>query len=246
MADLLVSITDFALYLDIESEELNSRRAGYILTKAQALCETIVTPLPAGADAVILDVAARAYVNPQQIQDAGVGTGHVQFGSTTNGASVGGLYLSRSNKTTLRNLAGRGSAFSADTLPAGVDAVQTVTVFGATGGTFTLTLGPSTTDPLPFDASAAAIQAALTALAAIGPGNVSVAGVNPWAVKFIARLGTQPIPLMRADGSGLTGGTVAVVTTVPGVAPPGANLAAWDYDYYQSSNLLGTQTYGQL
>ena len=51
---------------------------------------------------------------------------------------------------------------------------QTVRVTNATGGTFTLTFDGQTTAPIAFNATAAAIQAALEALSNIEPGDVVV------------------------------------------------------------------------
>jgi hypothetical protein len=52
-----------------------------------------VTPLPGGADAVVLDVAARAYSNPSNVQTQATGPY-----SATFGALGGGLWLTRQNK----------------------------------------------------------------------------------------------------------------------------------------------------
>ncbi len=67
----------------------------------------------------------------------------------------------------------------------------------------TVTLS-QTTAPLAYNADAAAIQAALEALGAIGPGNVSVSGsAGSFLVTFQGNLGMQAIPLLTADASGL-------------------------------------------
>lgn len=113
-----VPIEDLATYLNNPS--LNTARALFILEKAQQLCETIVTPLPVGADSVILDVAERAYANPTNVHGsiALYAEGEGPFSDTTPGASGGGLWLTENNKQTLRQLAGRGGAFMIDSLPA--------------------------------------------------------------------------------------------------------------------------------
>jgi hypothetical protein len=111
-------------------------------------------------------------------------------------------------------------------------AVQSVSVFGIpSGGTFTLStslpLPIQTTTPLPYNATAAQIQAALEVI--FGSGNVSVTGgaVNDPAVsvKFQGAYQGQPIPDLIADNN-LVGGIDPVVlistTTIGGVAlsPP--------------------------
>lgn len=114
-----VSLTDFATYL--ENDTLDTTRARFILDKAQQLCETIVNPLPAGADVVILDVAERAYANPTAVRGADLGLyseGVGPYSTTTPGTVGGGLWLTENNKQTLRRLAGKGGAFTIDTIPA--------------------------------------------------------------------------------------------------------------------------------
>ena len=103
-----------------------------------------------------------------------------------------------------------------------VSEVQTVTITGApTGGTFTLTFGGDTTAPIAFNATAAAVQAALVALASIGAGNVVVTGAagGVWTVTFQGELSGEDVVALTESGTGLTGGTspaVGVATTTPG------------------------------
>jgi hypothetical protein len=69
------------------------------------------------------------------------------------------------------------------------------------------------TAPLPANASAADVQAALCALPNIGAGNVSVVGVgtsaNPFLVTFQNALGQNPDEWLTADGSELYSGKVS-------------------------------------
>lgn len=98
---------------------------------------------------------------------------------------------------------------------------QSVTISGApTGGTFTLSFGGNTTSAIAYNASAAAVQAALEALASIGAGNVSVSGAagGPYTVTFVGALANTNVAQLTATGS-LTGGSspaVAVATTTAG------------------------------
>jgi hypothetical protein len=115
----------------------------------------------------------------------------------------------------------------------------------ASGGTFTLHAqlpaagaGSDTTDPLPHDASAAQVQAALSGLANVGEGNVTVSGGpddggGPYAIAFGGGLAGVDVPPLVADGSGLSGGaTSAIVTTTHAVhnlvfvAPGGTEVLA--------------------
>jgi len=108
------------------------------------------------------------------------------------------------------------------------NARQTVTVSGATAGTFTLTLRGQTTEPIAFDApdqgqGRATVQSALAALSTVGGGNVWVnspthSGHEVYVVTFTGALASTPVEQMTADASGLTGGTATVTTDVPGAA----------------------------
>lgn len=113
------------------------------------------------------------------------------------------------------------------------NAVQTITMTGApTGGTFTLTFGAQTTAALPYNATAAQVQAALQALTTIGIGNVYVTGgplpATGVVVTFTGSLGGAPQATMTHADS-LTGGTTpAVVVTATTVGA--ANASALDPD----------------
>lgn len=241
MSNPVATSSDLELYLGLATGTIDSARATLVLDLAQGLCETIVSPIPTTAKGVVLAVAARAFNNVTSAHQMGIGSAQVSYGSPNTSGGVGGLYLSRSDKATLRLFAGRGSAFSADTLPKGVNAVQAVTV-AATSGTFTLTFSGATTTALAFNATAAQVQSALEALAPIGAGNVAVMGA--YSVTFINSLGMWPTPLLTADGSGLAGGTVSVQTTTVGVTAPGADLPPWGNDYSRDSRFPDSPVYG--
>lgn len=102
------------LFLDLP--EINGDRADLLLEQAVALCETVVKPLPDRATAVVLSVAGRAYVNPQQVSYETIGPMSVQRPSGS-----GGLYLTKADKTALKSLAGRGGAFTIDPTPVTAD-----------------------------------------------------------------------------------------------------------------------------
>jgi hypothetical protein len=98
----------------------------------------------------------------------------------------------------------------------GVNDVQTVTITGTpTGGTFTLTFNGQTTAAIAYNASAAALQTALQALARIGSGNIDcTSGPLPGtavAVRFKDALGVAPQPVMSAS-SALTGGSSPAIS----------------------------------
>ena len=90
------------------------------------------------------------------------------------------------------------------------NATYLVTIGGnPTGGTFTLSFGGQTTAGIAFNATAAAVQAALEALSTLDAGDVTVTGTagGPYTVKIdVAKLGT-----LTGSGASLTpSGTVTV------------------------------------
>lgn len=111
MTSPLLDPSDLGTYL---GADVDTARAEQILDMAQKLCESVVSPLPDGAEAVVLDVAVRAWANPQNIMSESVGPFSGNFGRVGDG----GLWLTRQNIATLRRLAGMGGAFTIDVLPA--------------------------------------------------------------------------------------------------------------------------------
>lgn len=97
-------------------------------------------------------------------------------------------------------------------------------------GTWSINFNGKTTSLLQFNADAAAIQAALSALSTVGLGNVSVSGSYAvgYTVQFLNTLGLQNVPLMTIPSNTLQLGTqlVDVDVAVPqeGAAPdPGTD-----------------------
>lgn len=87
---------------------------------------------------------------------------------------------------------------------------QTVGVGAATAGTFTLTYKGQTTAGIAYNATAAAVQSALTGLSTIGAGNATVSGTAPnWIVTFKGTLALDTT-LLTGSGTGLTGGALSI------------------------------------
>ncbi|MFF5261362.1 hypothetical protein ACFY4C_20660 [Actinomadura viridis] len=107
-----VTAEDLALYLGLP--EIDGARAELMIEQAILLAESIVTPLPEAASAVVLAVAGRAYANPQGVAYETVGPVSVQ-------RPQAGLYMTRDERRTLQRLAGRGGAFTVDPTPADAD-----------------------------------------------------------------------------------------------------------------------------
>lgn len=93
--------------------------------------------------------------------------------------------------------------------------VQTVYHNGQ-GGTFTLTYSGQTTGAIAWDASAAAIKAALEALSNVDLVDVSGTGTidDPWVIEFQGSLAGTNIGQMTGSGSGLTGGFDSTILTI--------------------------------
>lgn len=106
----------------------------------------------------------------------------------------------------------------------GTNDVQTLTPSAttATGGTFTITFGSVTSAPIPFNATASQIQAALWAMSNIGANNVLVTGslASAIVVTFTNNQGDSAQTLLTANATALTGPgspyTITGVDTTPG------------------------------
>lgn len=85
----------------------DSDRGDFLIAQAETLGESVVSPLPAGAETVVLSAAARAYANPQGVTAEALGPYSVS-------RPMAGVYLTKAERATLRRMAGGGSAFSVD------------------------------------------------------------------------------------------------------------------------------------
>lgn len=116
-----------------------------------------------------------------------------------------------------------------DFLSTVVSEVQTLTITGTpTGGTFTLSFGGRTTTAIAYNATPAAVQAALIALPNVNANDVVVTGTagGPYTVTYSGALAGQDVPPLTATGT-FTGGTtpaVNVATSTPGGT---GTYAAW-------------------
>jgi hypothetical protein len=107
------------------------------------------------------------------------------------------------------------------------DKVRWLKVGGtASGGTFTLTVGASTTAAIAYNATAGTIQTAITGLASVGAGNATCTGgpinTTPVRILFTGTLNTATGPTLPSpisvDGALLTGSspTIALTRLSPG------------------------------
>lgn len=105
----------------------------------------------------------------------------------------------------------------------GTNAVQTLSMTGPpTAGTFTLTFASQTTGAIPYNATAAQVQAALQALSSVGAGGFLCAGgplpATPITITGAGPLGLQALGAITSADS-LTGGSSAIAATTAGSAP---------------------------
>jgi hypothetical protein len=107
--DPIVTPDDLAALL---GTDVDPGRAETLIRLAQGLCLTVIDPVPASAAGVVLGIALRAYANPQSLESEGVAPY-----AATYGHAAGGLYLSKTDRATLRRLVARGGAFTIDPTP---------------------------------------------------------------------------------------------------------------------------------
>jgi hypothetical protein len=124
------------------------------------------------------------------------------------------LYVAESNRISTYDSEGK----------LGIDEVQRVFTFEATGGTYTLEFKGKKSSPIVWDAEHPVVQKALEEVTTIGEGNVSVTqGPNAGnkrdhLVTFKGTLGHTDVELLKGDPSGLTGGAnkLLIQDTCPG------------------------------
>lgn len=99
----------------------------------------------------------------------------------------------------------------------------------ATGGTFTITVEGATTAAIAFNATAAAVQAALELLPGVSPGDLTVSGgpgnsggTTPYVITWGGRYAGVDAPAITTGAGSLTGGagTATVTTTAGGAESP--------------------------
>jgi hypothetical protein len=107
----------------------------------------------------------------------------------------------------------------------GTNEVQTLTLEGVTGGTYTLEFEGDVTGNISPTATFKQVQEALEALADIEEGDITVAGSagGPYTVTFRGRYQSTNVPALVANNAGLIGTTpkVKVATTSEGAAGAG-------------------------
>jgi hypothetical protein len=111
---------------------------------------------------------------------------------------------------------------------AAVNEQQTVTLSGATGGTFSLAFEGQGTPALNYNDTAADVQTKLQALASVGSGNLTVSGSagGPFTVTAAGSLAATALPLIAANSTNLSGTASVSQTLTTTQAATGPNF--WD------------------
>jgi hypothetical protein len=113
MSDPVITPAILAVYLN--DPTIDVTRATQMIARAQALCESVISPLPDGAEVVVERVAGRAYVSTVTTRTAQLIAAGSQIGGQPMG--TGGVYLTRADRADLRRAAGGGTAFTINLLP---------------------------------------------------------------------------------------------------------------------------------
>jgi len=106
------------------------------------------------------------------------------------------------------------------TMTAAPSEVQSLVATGATSGTFTLTANGQTTATIAYNATAAAVVTALTALSSIGAGGVTATGgplpTTPVVITFAGNNANKSQSILTPNNTLLVGGTAAVTESTAG------------------------------
>lgn len=154
------------------------------------------------------------------------GDGQTATGSTPNAThtyTAAGTYPVISSATDDGGLSTvRSGCMYAVTVLVDANEVQTITLGGATGGSFTITFSGQTTAAIPWNSSATgstSVQKALKALSNVGAGDISVSGPigGPYVLTFGGAYAFTDVPAVTVtDSLTPTAATIIVTTTQEG------------------------------
>jgi hypothetical protein len=203
------TVTGSARINDVQTLSLGGNPTGGSFTLSFGGQTTAAIPFNATSTQVQVALQALASIGAGNVTCAG---GPLPAAVTITFQATLGLQPQAPITAGANNLTGPAPAVAHTTSGSGVNDLQTLSVSGnPTGGTFTLAFGGQTTAAIPFNATAAQVQAALVALSSIGAGNVVCAGgALPGAavtVTFQGTLGFAPQIAITAPVNNLTGGT---------------------------------------
>jgi hypothetical protein len=199
-----------------------TRRARAILALSAALAMSLLSVSVAGAEFGVTGFAEfpNSYNSEFEFPAPGTIDGGKAVGVNgpgSGGASPGDYYSVDSHRIQQFSAVGEVKRLWGINVvsegPGNADETQSVAIF-AEGGTFTLTFGGETTTPIAYNASPAAVESALNALASIGGVGAAVTvsggpgdptGSSPYLVTFGGVQANAAQPLLQVDNSGLAG-----------------------------------------
>lgn len=91
-------VDDLAVFLGLDADHLDRARAWLVADLAVMRVATVLDPVPEAARPIVLDVAVRAYVNPE-------GVDVEQVGQVSRTFRTSGVYLTDRERTDLAALA---------------------------------------------------------------------------------------------------------------------------------------------
>jgi hypothetical protein len=151
-----------------------------------------------------------------------------------------GLELVDDVERAIRRIDGVDRVLVIDNYYPGVNELQTVTVTGASSGTFTLTYSGQTTTTIAYNAVASVVQAALEGLSNIDLGDVAVTGgplnTAPVTIEFKGTLAHTNVAAMTF-GTAISSGSAAIATTRTGIASDPNTAGSLSYAAIDSAGL---------
>lgn len=107
-------VDDLRVYLGLDEDSYEKERGVLVVDLAMERVEAVVSPVPALARSIVLEVARRGYDNPRGVQSETVGPFTRTFGT----GSVG-VYLTATEKEALQAIAAGGTTAGAFTITPG-------------------------------------------------------------------------------------------------------------------------------
>lgn len=193
-----------------------------IITRQKSGFGTVTYNIDSGAFTGTINLNAAEAINTTVIDTAGAGPHTITLTAATGQSRIYGVRGVNATGLVVDNFCLDGRA--ANDLNV-MDAVQSL-VINATGGTFTVTVENQTTAAIAWNATTAAVKAALETLPNVQKNDVAVTGAaSAYQLRWVGTWKGQPI-VPTASGASLTGGAgTATVTTqvdyIAAGAPPG-------------------------
>lgn len=192
-----------------------SSQSGHVAFRTQATPDVFPADFAAASVAMRLRTGSMTTNRDLLIPDPEIGGGRDIADAYLGAVNWSGDYefYARLRNITALLKAALGTSFVG---PAGTQEVNTLTGTGTiSGGTFTITYSAQTTTAIPYNATAADVQAALEALSNIAPGDIIVTGGPIATVPFVLTFGGTLNGTVA--GAPVTASAVSLTGTTPGI-----------------------------